>query len=108
LSERGFVVAHNLHRCSACGAVPDREAASTLAGTREFAVKGVVKKVEPENNRVLVAHEAIPDFMDAMTMPFRIKDPAELVAIKAGDSISFRLSVTEDKAGLIMFSKYRP
>src|SRR3954467_15266997 len=48
------------------------------AGTREFSVKGVVKKVEPENGRMIVAHDAIPDFMDAMTMPFRVKDPGEL------------------------------
>src|SRR5690242_7679007 len=68
------------------------------AGTREFTVKGVVKKIEPENGRMIIAHEAIPDFMDAMTMPFRVKDPASLPAIQAGDSVSFRLSVTAEES----------
>jgi protein SCO1/2 len=74
------------------------EAVGAPAGTREFAVKGVVEKVEPENNRVTIAHEAIPGFMDAMTMPFRVKDPTDLQAIQAGDSVSFRLSVTADRS----------
>ena len=64
---------------------------------REFAVRGVVKNVEPEDGRVIIAHEAIPGFMDAMTMPFRVSDPTNLAAIRSGDSVSFRLFVTEDQ-----------
>src|SRR4051812_32877431 len=63
------------------------EAVASPAATREFTVKGVVKKVEPENSRVIVAHDAIPGFMEAMTMPFRVKGPGDLAAIYAGDSI---------------------
>jgi protein SCO1/2 len=74
------------------------EALAAPVETREFAVRGVVKKIEPEAGRLIVAHEAIPDFMEAMTMPFRVKDPGELAAIQAGDSISFRLSVTADQS----------
>jgi protein SCO1/2 len=61
-------------------------------------VKGVVKKVEPENSRVIIAHEAIPGFMDAMTMPFRVKSPELFKGIQAGDSVSFRLSVTSEQS----------
>jgi protein SCO1/2 len=68
------------------------------AGTREFTVKGVVKTVEPENGQVIIAHESIPGFMDAMTMPFRVKDPSVPAAIQAGDSVSFRLSVTAEES----------
>ena len=68
------------------------------AGTRQFAVKGVVRKVEPENGRVIIAHDAIPGFMDAMTMPFRVRDPAVLASIQAGDSVSFRLSVMAEES----------
>jgi len=84
------------------------EAVLASAGTREFAVKGVVKKVEPENNRVIIAHEAIPDFMDAMTMPFHVKDPAELVPIQAGDSLSFKLSITADQSWIDHLVKIPP
>jgi protein SCO1/2 len=74
------------------------ESIATSAGTREFVVKGVVKKIEAENSRVIVAHEAIPDFMGAMTMPFRVKDPRGMAGIQAGDSVSFRLSVTPEQS----------
>jgi protein SCO1/2 len=74
------------------------ETVAVPAETREFAVKGVVKKVEPENNRLIIAHEAIPRFMDAMTMPFRVKSPGDLAAVQPGDSVSFRLSVTADQS----------
>jgi len=66
--------------------------------TREYEVKGVVKKVDSENGRLIVAHEEIPNFMDAMTMPFRAKDPADLVAIHPGDAVSFRLCVTAEQS----------
>jgi protein SCO1 len=68
------------------------------AETREFAVKGVVKKIEPENGRVIIAHEAIPGFMDAMTMPFHFKTPEILADVQAGDSVSFGLSVTAEES----------
>jgi protein SCO1 len=98
-----------LRRCLYVGAVivalatyPDRcpaaEAIATSAETRQFAVKGVVKKVEPESSRVVIAHEAIPGFMDAMTMPFRVKSPDILAKVQAGDSVSFRLSVTAEES----------
>jgi protein SCO1/2 len=74
------------------------ETVVTPANTREFAVKGVVKKVELENSRVIIAHEAIPGFMDAMTMPFRFKEPNVLAGVQAGDSVSFRLSVTAEES----------
>jgi protein SCO1/2 len=67
----------------------------------------VVKKVEPENGRVIVTHEAIPGFMEAMTMPFRVKDPGVLSTIQAGDSVSFRLSVTADQSWIDNVVKIR-
>lgn len=84
--------------CPQPSSAAETVATSAPADTREFAVKGVVKKVEPENGRVIVAHEAIPGFMDAMTMPFRVKDPAAMASIQTGDSISFKLCVTADQS----------
>jgi protein SCO1/2 len=87
-----FALAAHPGRCRAA------ELVAAPAETREFTVKGVVKKVEPENSRVIIAHEAIPGFMDAMTMPFRVKAPEILAAVQAGDSVSFRLSVTAEQS----------
>ena len=61
---------------------------------REYAVRGVVRRVETERRSVVVKHEEIPGFMPAMTMPFDVKEPKELQGLKPGDRISFRMLVT--------------
>jgi protein SCO1 len=70
--------------------------ASLPPGTKTFQVKGVVKEVLPANNQVRIEHEKIPDYMDAMTMLFDVKDTNELTGLAPGDNISFRMIVTED------------
>jgi protein SCO1 len=71
-----------------------------LAGTstRTFETAGVVKAVEGDGKTVVVAHEAIPNYMDAMTMPFKVKVPAEVAGLHAGDKIRFRLQVTDTES----------
>ncbi len=63
--------------------------------TQTFQVKGVVQEVMAEKNKVKIKHEKIPDYMEAMTMVFDVKDAKELVGLQAGDSIEFRMLVTE-------------
>src|SRR5438552_16570161 len=65
-----------------------------------FQVKGVVKEVLPERKRVKIEHEKIPNYMEAMTMIFDVKDAKELNGIEPGDKVSFRMIVT-DKDGWI-------
>ncbi len=47
-------------------------------GVHTFKLNGIVRRVEPASGMVTISHEAIPDFMDAMTMPFTLKDHALL------------------------------
>src|SRR5258708_12269622 len=78
------------------------QAVSPLTGSstnvRVFMVKGVVKEVKPDETSALIKHEAIPDYMEAMTMPFNVKAPKELAGIEAGDEISFRLLVAAEES----------
>ena len=60
-----------------------------------FDSAGVVRKVDIERRRAVIAHEAIPGYMEAMTMEFDVPDAAELGALAPGDAIAFRLSVTD-------------
>jgi Cu(I)/Ag(I) efflux system protein CusF len=54
--------------------------------------QGVVKKVDPQNRRITLAHEAIPALnWPAMTMAFAVADQAVLEGVKAGDRVSFDL-----------------
>src|ERR1700722_16510814 len=67
------------------------------AAPRTFAAKGVVKELEADGKTVVIQHEAISNYMGAMTMPFEVRDPKELRGLKAGDAISFHLIVTSNE-----------
>jgi len=56
---------------------------------RSFAAKGVVKELKQRDSTVLVSHEAITNYMDSMTMPFKVKNSKQLVGLRAGDRIAF-------------------
>jgi protein SCO1 len=93
----GLVVAIGLWRLqapAASGPFPDIQG----QGTRAFRAKGVVKEIEVDGRTVVVAHEAVAGYMQAMTMPFNVKEKAELAGLRAGDQISFRLQVSETES----------
>lgn len=58
-----------------------------------FAVKGLIKEVKPSHKLVTIEHEKIPDYMDAMTMDFDVRNTNELTGLSAGDYVSFRMIV---------------
>ncbi len=69
---------------------------ASAPGTQQvFQVKGVVVEVKPKEKTVSIKHEAIPNYMPGMTMPFDVKDTNELAGLAPGDAVSFRLTVTD-------------
>src|SRR3954467_11190665 len=83
--------------CSPKPSSSDKQSlAPVKSATNVFQVKGVVHNVMPDKNKVTIAHEKIPGYMDAMTMDFDVKKPTELGGIKPGDNISFRMVVTDN------------
>ncbi len=71
-------------------------------------VRGVVKRIDAEGKRVSIQHEEIPEYMPAMTMPFKVKDAKELEGVQAGDTIFFRLWVSEDESWIDKLTKVGP
>lgn len=73
-------------------------AASQPANTnlQIFEVKGVVQSVSPAESKVVIKHEKIPNYMEAMTMPFDVKSVQELTGLSPGDEVTFRMLVTDD------------
>jgi protein SCO1/2 len=61
---------------------------------KTYSVKGVVIEITPAEKKVTIKHDAIPGYMQGMTMPFDVKETNELAGLQAGDSVSFRLNVT--------------
>src|SRR6266446_1000323 len=72
---------------------------------RRFAARGVVRELKADGSTVVLSHEAITNYMDAMTMPFKVKEPRELMDLRPGDPISFRLSVTETESWIDQVAK---
>jgi protein SCO1/2 len=64
------------------------------ADTQTYAAKGIVKELEPDGKTIVISHEAISNYMAAMTMPFEVQDTNELRGLSVGDTITFRLVVT--------------
>lgn len=89
----GFITA-SLIASLAVAAFSKRASAPPKPDT--YAVKGRIIEIDPAEKSLRIHHEEIPDYMPEMTMPFAVQDAALLNGVKPGDSISFRLSVTDD------------
>ncbi len=61
-------------------------------GPDVYEATGVVRQVYPEEGQVVIEHEAIPNFMDAMTMGFDVSDPALLEGLQPGQAVDFRVA----------------
>lgn len=59
-------------------------------------MSGEVVSVDPASHQATISHGAIPGFMDAMTMPYLVKDDAELHKLSAGDQINADLMVSQE------------
>ena len=78
-----------------------------VAGTNPqvYKVKGVIKELLPEKKKVKIAHENIPGYMEAMTMMLDVREAKELQGLQPGDSITFRMLVTEDDGWIDQLKK---
>jgi Cu(I)/Ag(I) efflux system periplasmic protein CusF len=52
-----------------------------------YKLKGVVKSVDEKSHRITVAHDDIPGFMAAMTMPYKVGKAEDLKKLNPGDKI---------------------
>jgi protein SCO1 len=80
-------------------------ALSSASDARVFRARGVVEEVESANLKVIIKHEAVSNYMAAMTMPFKVKAETELVGLQRGDQINFQLHVAENESWVDHFSK---
>ena len=64
-----------------------------------YPVRGRVISVDMESKEIMLAHEAVPGFMEAMTMPYKSADPAALGELHPGDTITAQIVVDKDSDG---------
>lgn len=80
-----------------CGPSPERPAAEPGSGDSDSvdgtAYEGVGTIMEINDNSILIDHDAIPGFMEAMSMTYPVSDPALLEPFEQGMVVSFRVVV---------------
>jgi protein SCO1 len=61
-----------------------------------FTGRGVIKDILPKERQVIIAHEDIPGFMEAMTMGFEVKEDSLLEGRARGEEVTFTVEKTTD------------
>ncbi|HTS68291.1 MAG TPA: copper-binding protein, partial [Terriglobia bacterium] len=65
-------------------------------GLKRYHLRGQVMDKNVATNEITVDHEDIPGFMAAMTMPYKVKDPAVVQEVEPGDKIAADVVTTTD------------
>lgn len=63
---------------------------------QQYAVTGMVLKVDQGHRKFVVSCKSIPQYMDAMVMPFEVRDAKELDGLDQGMTVEFTLVVEKD------------
>src|SRR6267154_2223313 len=58
------------------------------ANEKRYPIKGKIVAVNQTDRTATIAHEDIQGYMPGMTMPFKIKNDADLAILKAGDQVT--------------------
>lgn len=67
---------------------------------------GEIRKVDKDGKKITIKHGPLPSLeMPAMTMVFRVKDPAMLEQVKQGDKVRF---VAEKLGGALTLVRLEP
>jgi protein SCO1 len=75
-----------------------RESPKPAEAARRFPFKGIIRQVDPARSEITVEHEAIPDYMGAMTMAFPLRDDPQVTRLlRPGDRIEATLVVEKDR-----------
>lgn len=75
---------------------------STGAGVTTYHLRGKVVSTDPASGVVVLNHEAIPGFMDAMTMPYQLKNPSIINELHRGDTITADLLVSKSSEQTVL------
>jgi len=81
------------------GCHSDRKIGTSVSSGQQFKtykLRGKVVRTDAAKGAVTLNHDAIPGFMDAMTMPYKLKDSNVLSELHPGDMITADVLVPQD------------
>src|SRR5690349_1589467 len=71
-------------------------ACARKADVKKYELVGEVVSLDQPAQDATIKHQAIPGFMEAMTMPYHVKSKDEFATLKPGEHIRADLVVTRD------------
>jgi protein SCO1 len=83
-----------------CNKNPSTSGSGAQSSAKHYQLKGKVVSIDKQGKMLNVENEAIPGYMDAMTMPYQVKPESELDTLHPGDAITADLIVQDDSAWL--------
>ena len=78
------------------------DGAGAESSYKVYKLRGKVVATNPATSEVTLNHEAIPGFMDAMTMPYKLKDPSILSELHPGDVITADVLVSQESDASVL------
>lgn len=72
--------------------------AGRLSATRSYSVQGIVLRVDQPRRILTISCQAVPNYMEAMVMPFTVRQGQDLANIAPGVVVDFTLNVNEDSS----------
>jgi len=78
-----------------------RSTAPATAGpaiTKSFPIRGKVVSVDAKAGEIVLDHQAVPGFMEAMVMPYKLADPSIIGELHPGDTINADVLVDQISA----------
>lgn len=96
-SGRNFLLVLSMTACAflaGCSPTPDESRA------QRYELKGKIVSFNKAQQQVVVQHEEVPGFMEAMTMPFTLREDSAFDVMRAGDQIQATLVVDDERTRL--------
>ena len=79
------------------------QSGGNMPGTVDATAQGEIRKVNKSSKKLTIKHGPLPNLgMGAMTMVYKVKDPAMLDQVKAGDKINF---IAENLNGVLTVTR---
>ena len=91
---------------SSGGSTPAGDAKKEATTPSANLVNGEIRKVDTGTKKITIKHGEIKNLdMPGMTMAFKVKDPAMLNQVKAGDKVRFKVEKTN---GALVVTEFQP
>lgn len=66
------------------------------APVKAYEMHGVIQQLDPSSHTAIIKHDAIPGFMEAMTMEYPVRDRGQFAKLRSGEKIDATLYAQDD------------